>query len=468
MLAISPLLFFEGQLTTTGTIRHHLRSIVSVAGLLVILTTGLVGLGLHLALGLSLSLGLILAVISAPTDATALDAVSAGVQLPDSETDLLKLEGLFNDATGLVLLQVTIVFFQQHQLSLSAALLNFGRSAGGGILVGLLTGLAVMLIRQLLMRIQLKVSLAITLIYMLSPFLIFILAEDLGCSGILAVVTAGIVGNGENQRIRFINPRQSRWGMDLVALSSEFLNGIAFISLGLLIMRISHNQVLTWGKVGWWLCLGSLLYLGSLLVRYAYIRLTTKRSNRAAWLFALGGVHGAVNFALALSLAADHLPNQTFELIVMVEAIFILLSMLLPPLIFHYLLPAKPSTANIQAEQLKLKQAMVAHATMLVTQHDLPAKVKRSVLLDLNSQNQRRTFGQAFQIWHWTNVNYGQFSDQDRTKQRHALRDAFIAERLFLREQYDSQPALEPMIAQLYNEVLLAESVALDPDSEIN
>ncbi|MBC7032793.1 sodium:proton antiporter, partial [Salmonella enterica subsp. enterica serovar Enteritidis] len=53
--------------------------------------------------------------------------------------------------------------------------------------------------------------------------------------------------------------------------------------------------------------IGIILYLANLIVRFLYCRFSPlikgKISSKDAWIFSLGGIHGAVTFALAYTLS---------------------------------------------------------------------------------------------------------------------------------------------------------------------
>jgi len=462
MLTISPLLFFEGQSTTSANIFRNLGAIFSVSGVLVLVTMLVVGGLLQLLPGISLGLGLVLAVISAPTDATALETASAGVQLSSSDEKTLKFEGLFNDATGLVLLEVALLVLQGSKVSVGDSVLTFIRSAGGGIVFGIMAGIAIIVIRQLLIRLQFNLSLPITLVYILSPFAAFLGAEALGFSGILAVVTTGIVGNAEIKHVRLMSPRQSRWGIDLFEVLLELLNGVAFASLGMLATRIIMKNWHELGNSLIWIVLGVVLYLGCLATRYLYIKFTMKKTPHAALVFAVGGVHGAVNFALALSISEYGLANTTFELIVMAEVTFILLSMLVPPIIFKVVLPAKPSAQLKRIQSATIKRAMVDDVIAISQVTELPVRVRDSVIQDLNSQTGRLSFAGIISNWRQTATIIHDLSDEEQLQRRSALRAAFQHERDYLQQRSAQSPEQTSIIEELYNEVLLAESVVID------
>lgn len=90
---------------------------------MVALSTLLAGFSLHYFLGLSLPLAFVIVAISTPTDATA--SVSEGLELPKKTNSLLKLESLFNDASGLVLLQATAVWLVLDELSIRHIMTDF-------------------------------------------------------------------------------------------------------------------------------------------------------------------------------------------------------------------------------------------------------------------------------------------------------------------------------------------------------
>ena len=57
----------------------------------------------------SLVIAFVLAPISTPTDATATETVSEGRIVPERQERLLRMESLFNDASGIVLLEAMVL-----------------------------------------------------------------------------------------------------------------------------------------------------------------------------------------------------------------------------------------------------------------------------------------------------------------------------------------------------------------------
>lgn len=101
MLVIAPLLFYEDQRTQANLISKHFRSIIGLAGVLAVLTVVVLMVFGHVAIGWALPFSLALAPIVTPTDATALESVTSGLDIPKDIKRSLSLESLFNDAGNL-------------------------------------------------------------------------------------------------------------------------------------------------------------------------------------------------------------------------------------------------------------------------------------------------------------------------------------------------------------------------------
>lgn len=300
------------------------------------------------------------------------------------------------------------------------------------------------------------------MVYLFSPYVVFLGAEAVHFSGIIAVVTTGIVGTTEIKHTRLMSPRQTRWHIDLSAFLLELLNGAAFVSLGLLIARIFRDNWSIIGESYIWITASVVLYLGKFAVRYLYIRLVNHRSRHSALVFAVGGVHGAVNFALALSVTAYGLPRRSFELIVMAEAMFILLSMIVPPIIFKHILPAKTDSRLINEKAATLKRAMVENALSDPVLTNLPDHLRQIVTQDIRSQLGRLQFTGMFTTWRQTAHIIRNLTDAEQLQRRSVLLQILAHERAFLEESRLENPEQNPIIDDLVSEVLVAESVIVD------
>lgn len=68
---------------------------------------------------------------------------------------------------------------------------------------------------------------------------------------------------------------------------------------------------------------------------------------KSACIFAFGGVHGTVTFALAFMVAETSVKKSDFNLVLMAEAVLIMLSLLVPTFIFQFILKRKPSDRDV-------------------------------------------------------------------------------------------------------------------------
>ena len=246
------------------------------------------------------------------------------------------MESLFNDASGIILVAAMALWVKNGQFNYQQTFFDFLRSAGGGIIIGILAALVMISFRQFLGRINHDAYNAQILLFVSTPFFIYFIAEELEVSGIIAVVCAGLMQNSESVRSRFITPRQFYNGLVLLKLIRELLNNTVFVILGVLVVRIIRDDLIIGNTNSQWIVIGILLYLTNLLVRYFY-GLLSKMGNKESIIFALGGVHGAVTLALVYMII-DNVSSAQFDIIVLAEMLIIILSMVVPSIVFRFIL----------------------------------------------------------------------------------------------------------------------------------
>lgn len=463
MYIIAPLIYFEGQTTRIHFVGHWLRQIIETAVLLVVISLVVAGFSVYLC-GIPLALSFVMAAISTPTDATATETVSEGRIMPDRQGKLLRAESLFNDATGIVLVEAMALWVRAGHFEYQQAFLNFLLSAGGGILVGIVFGLGMISFRQGLRRFSRSTYNAQDMLFLITPFFIYFVAEEVGVSGIIAIVCAGLMQNSESSRSRFAHPRQFHNGLVLIDLAREILNNMIFVVLGILIVRIIRADLIAADLDFKWVIAGVTLYVAMLVVRYVY-GLFTGMAARGSLIFSLGGVHGAVTLALVFSVAGS-LTDHQFQFVIMTETLLVLLSMIVPSVAFKFILKADIPDTVIQQRIDKLRREMVLEGINAVNEMYLPANVKSSVLYDLRDQKGVTTFRDFWKQWS-ANSRNDEFSDAERDLERQALLWAFRSERRYL-NMIAQREELREYVFELYNEVVLAESILIDPQNGRN
>ncbi|WP_285817865.1 cation:proton antiporter [Lactobacillus taiwanensis] len=463
-LIVAPLLFFEGQKTKIHNIGRRIKEIIGLTVIMVLLALIVSGFSIHLLAGISLPLAFIIGSISTPTDATASEAVTNGLRMPRRVTASLKAESLFNDASGIILLNMSLLWFANGYINYSQTIQEFLISSVGGSILGFALAWIIIIFRQSLIRSRFDSLNAQNLIYILTPLALYALAEHLHVSGIIAVVVAGLLHNAESQQSLLINSRQIHMGRDLENLISDIFNSMVFIILGLMMVRISRNKLFNSDLVKW-ITVGIIVYLANLLVRYTYARLVIHYNRRESIVFSLGGIHGAVTLALALTISARFLGTQSYNLVIMSEAILIILSMLVPTIIFQFILPHEVSDEEAHIVVDKVRNEMVKRALISVHRMYLPQRVKRHVIYTLLNQK-RVVKTREYMAVLLKTIDQPNLTKSEQYLQRLAFFRAFAVEREYLEMIGQKESKYRTYILSLYNDVLLAESLIIEPEDE--
>lgn len=430
-LIVAPLLFFEGQVTRLNAVGKELKHIIQTTVFLVVICMILAGFGVWEIAGVSLPLAFILAAISTPTDATAMESVTNGLKMPKNEGTFLKMESLFNDASGIILLNMAILWYINGYINYGETLGDFFISAGGGVLFSFSAAWIMVLFRQILLRSSYNSLNAQSLIYILTPFVLYYAAEEIHVSGIIAVVCAGLVHNAEAQRSRLINAPQVHLGFDLVSMITEIFNSTFFVILGYMFTKIISEEKFTNASLTW-IMIGLTLYLVNVLARYLYGRLRLDFNNKSSWIFALG------------------------------ESVLIILSLIVPTIAFRFLLKKDVTDDDAEKEVDKIRVEMVHRAIDSVNKMYLPDNVKKSVIFDLMAQKQR-TRTRAF-VKAWVDVvRHPEFTGAEKELEMRAFMNAFVQEREYLDMISQSEIKYQNYVFELYNEILLAETLVIGP-----
>ncbi|MBS7524616.1 sodium:proton antiporter [Lactobacillus gasseri] len=463
-LIVAPLLFFEGQKTRIHNVGRRIKEIIGLTIIMVLLALIVSGFSIHLLVDVSLPLAFIIGSISTPTDATASEAVTNGLRIPRRVTSALKAESLFNDASGIILLNMSLLWFANGYINYGQTIQDFCISSIGGAILGFAVAWVIIIFRQTLVRSRFNSLNAQNLIYILTPLALYALAEHLHVSGIIAVVVAGLLHNAESQQSLLLNSRQVHMSQDLQNLISDIFNSMVFIILGLMMVRISRNKLFN-GDLAKWIIVGIIVYLANLLVRYLYGRLIIRYDRRESIVFSLGGIHGAVTLALALTISVDFLGSQSYNLVIMSEAVLIILSMLVPTIVFQFILPHNVSDEEAHIVMDKIRSEMVKRALVAVHKMYLPQRVKRHVIYTLLNQKRVVKTREYMRVLLKT-IDQPNLSKSEQYLQRLAFFRAFAIEREYLEMIGQKEGKYQTYILNLYNDVLLAESLIIEPEDE--
>ncbi|AXI78283.1 Na+/H+ antiporter [Peterkaempfera bronchialis] len=187
-LVLPPLLYAAAQRTSWRQFRANARPILLLAVALVLVTTAVVAAVFrHLAPGVPIAAAVALGALISPPDPVAATAVAGSVGLPRRLVSVLEGEGLFNDVTALVIYGVAIGAVVSGSFSAPGALGRLVLSAVIALAVGWLLGWGSARLMGLLGDATLQVGLSL-----LVPFAAYVVADELGGSGVLAVLVCAL------------------------------------------------------------------------------------------------------------------------------------------------------------------------------------------------------------------------------------------------------------------------------------
>ncbi|WP_104522501.1 cation:proton antiporter domain-containing protein [Blastococcus atacamensis] len=185
-LVLPPLLFAATQTTTVQELRSAARPILGLAVVLTLLTAGAVAVVGH-ALGLPWAVAVVLGGVVSPPDPVAASAVAGRLHLPPRLVTLLEGEGQFNDATALVIYKLSVMAVVAGGVSAGQVASGLAVAVLGGVLLGVAGG---WLTRRALG--WLHDAATETTVTLAVPFALYLLAEEVGASGVLAVLVSGL------------------------------------------------------------------------------------------------------------------------------------------------------------------------------------------------------------------------------------------------------------------------------------
>lgn len=184
---LPPLLYASAVNTSLVDFKTHFAPIGWLAVGAVLFTALVVALVVNAMLPVGLAVAFALGAVVAPPDAVAATAVARKVGFPRRIVTILEGESLINDATALVSLR-TAITAMTAAITLEHVVEDFTQAAAIGILSGFLTA---KFMTALYARI--KHATTVTALTFLAPFIAFAGAEYFHASGVIAVVTAGLL-----------------------------------------------------------------------------------------------------------------------------------------------------------------------------------------------------------------------------------------------------------------------------------
>ena len=272
VLFIAPLLYDEARNANLGDLWRHKKPILVYAVGLVLAIVLIVGFALHWAMpSIPLAAAFALGAALGPTDAVAVASVSKQTNISTRNHAILKGEALLNDASGLVSFQFAVAAVVTGGFSLYDAGLEFLVMFFGGVALGLVCGFLINLAVDKVRDLGLQDTTFHVLLEVFIPFIVYLLAEHIGVSGIIAVVVTGVVN--------VITPRTSGAALSRTSIVSNSvwqvlafaLNGVVFVMLG---TQLPSAMMSTWENYAianeWLILMVLVITLALELVRFIF------------------------------------------------------------------------------------------------------------------------------------------------------------------------------------------------------
>lgn len=385
MCIIAPLLFLEGNHVSRISLLKYLKPVILMAMGLVFTTV--IGLGFitHALLpAFPYAACFALAAIICPTDAVAVQAIAKGKKLPKGLMTILEGESLLNDAAGILCFNIALVALTTGQFSAPHAVGQFVLTTIGGILVGLIVGYLFVQLRISLIKSGFDNDHVYIFIQLMTPSVIFIAAESIHVSGVIAAVIGGIIHGIERDRISQVTTRL-QMGYDYTwGLLSTALNGMVFVMLGYLVPEVTMYMIqhdpgnvltLLMHTAGiavlvyifrfiWVFALYDMFYIPesrfSRMLRHEKIEQEPRPPRfKYALITTVCGVHGTISMAIALTLPHVIYNHQSFATrddLLFIAAGVVIISLVVAQIVLPLITPEEE---NESTSRLSFKEARI-------------------------------------------------------------------------------------------------------------
>ena len=336
-LFLPPLLYSAAFFANLRDLRRDLRSISLLSVGLVLATTVTVALVAHaLVPAMPWAAAFALGAVVSPTDPLAATTIARRVGAPRRFVNVIEGESLVNDGTALVAYRAAVAAAVGQGFSLLDASAAFVGGVAGGIAIGLVVGFLVAEVRRRLEDPPIEITISL-----FTGYAAFLPAEQLGLSGVLAAVTAGIYLGWLAPNIS--SPEMRMQGFAVWSTLIFLLNAVLFVLVGFQLPGIVDGlEGFSTGEViGYAAAVCGAVIVTRIVWQFALtgiIRALDRRESQrarrapAAQIFLVGwaGMRGAVSLAAALAIpletdAGAPFPNRDLIVFLAFAVIFVTL-----------------------------------------------------------------------------------------------------------------------------------------------
>ncbi|NRQ39587.1 Na+/H+ antiporter [Nonomuraea sp. NN258] len=464
---LPPLLYSAALDSSYLRLRDVKRAVALLSVGLVLFTTAVVGLVVHLLLpDLPLAAAFALGAIIAPPDAVAAVAVGRRLGLPRRALTILIGESLFNDATALTLYRVAIGAAVGGTVDLLHGVGEFLYAALAGVAIGL----ALAFVFAWLFT-RTRDSLVENTLMLLIPFAAYLAAESVHASGVISVVVVGLY-LGHRMHLRGFGTRlvsDAVW-----KVTDFFLETIVFALIGLQLVTVVKGIT---GYSPWQVAAYALIVLLVTIVsRFAWVFAvtsligvltrgrrppTTKDTVILGW----AGMRGVVSLAAAFAIPPE-IADRDRAMLLFLTFTTVIGTLLIQGTTFPALIRRLRVSSDQEAYEDRLAEAAAQQAALeaglaeldrLVAAEGEPDEIQRQVIDQLREKSWRRSLS----AWERLGGGTGHGgAETPSTLYRRLRRDMLQAERqVFVRlrdERRLDDEVLREVMAQLdFEEAIL-------------
>lgn len=360
---LPPLLF---QAALTADVRNMIPDaapILLLAIVAVFVATGLTGWSLAAVSGRALAICLLLGAIIATTDPSAVITIFRDLGAPARLSRLVEGESLLNDAAAIAIVGVIIASIGggEVEAGIGAAARMLAFSFGGGILCGYLVGRGVVVLLPYVNRLPVAAA-TLTLAI---PYPLYIIADQmLHASGVIAVVTAGLVISALGPTR--LSPRNWNhlnviWGQ-VAILAGAVIFLLAAVQVPALLSGMGASDVLYLAVIVVAALAARAVVMFGMVPALSWMKLSKPVDRRYKFAIVWGGLRGPVTLVLALAIAENTaLPLADRRFVGSLAAAFVLVSLFVNGLSLRWVI------ARLGLSTLSGQQQQVQHQALLLS-----------------------------------------------------------------------------------------------------
>lgn len=397
LIFLPPLLYEAAWYTSWNDFWKWKRPIALLAfGLVFFTSTVIAYTSASLIPGFTLALGFLLGGIVSPPDAVAAATVLKGMGVPKRIMTILEGESLVNDASSLIVFKFALAAVLTGAFSMQQATGQFFLVAGMGIVIGLV-GANIMYVIHRFLPTTPAIDAALTV---MTPYILFLGAEQFHFSGVMAVVSGGLFISWRSHEI--FRTGSTRLNMLGVWTTLIFvMNALVFILIGLELPEIINGlgEYSIWDGIRYGLIISAItialrflwIYPAAFIPRWlsAKVRKDPSPGWKGPLVIGWAGMRGVVSLATALSiplLMDDKItafPHRNLIIFITFVVIFITLvvqGLTLPFVIKLIKLKEIDNIARSEEQQTGIQLKLDELALAIINQHHLE-KTKENELI---------------------------------------------------------------------------------------